>query len=77
MKTAKAICASLVLALALSVPAYAGDVLTPGATSPDPGTPVVTTPAPAGINSDVESTPTSNTATSGVIVLVLAIVSIF
>jgi hypothetical protein len=76
MKTVKAICVSIVLALALSVPAYAGDVLTPGVTCPDSGTPVVTAPAPG--ETEVTSTGTSDTttATSGMVQLLLAIVSI-
>jgi hypothetical protein len=37
MKTLKAICTATILALALSVPAYAGDVETPGKTSPGTG----------------------------------------
>ncbi len=36
MKTLKAICTAAILALALSVPAYAGDVQTPGCTAPPP-----------------------------------------
>ena len=38
MKTLKVICTALVLALVLSVPAYAGDISTPGFTSSDPTT---------------------------------------
>jgi hypothetical protein len=36
MKTLKAICTAAILALALSVPTYAGDVLVPGRTAPPP-----------------------------------------
>jgi hypothetical protein len=39
MKTMKAICTAAVLALALSAPAYAGDMLTPGVNSPPPPPP--------------------------------------
>lgn len=39
MKTLKAICTAAILALALSVPTYAGDVLTPGFTAPPPPPP--------------------------------------
>ncbi len=39
MKTLKAICTAAILALALSVPAYAGDLLSPGVTSPPPPPP--------------------------------------
>ena len=42
MKTLKAICTSAILALALSVPAYAGEVLTPGVTPPPPPPPALT-----------------------------------
>lgn len=35
MKTFKAVCATLVLALSLSIPAYAGDGHTPGSPVPD------------------------------------------
>ena len=37
MRTLKAICAAAILALALSVSAYGGDVSTPGAPAPVPG----------------------------------------
>jgi hypothetical protein len=37
MKSLKAICAVVILALALSVPAYAGDIETPGKPAPVPG----------------------------------------
>jgi hypothetical protein len=36
MKSLKAICTAATLALVLSVPVYAGDVLTPGYTAPPP-----------------------------------------
>ena len=36
MKTLKAICTAAILALALSIPAYAGDILVPGYTAPPP-----------------------------------------
>lgn len=45
MKTLKAICMAAILALSLSVPAYAGDIDTPG--SPKQG---ATAPAPIGTN---------------------------
>jgi hypothetical protein len=51
MKTLKAICTAAILALALSVPAYAGDMHTPGAPSPgDVSTPgkTVVTPTDSG-----------------------------
>jgi hypothetical protein len=38
MKTFKVICTAMVLSLVLSVPAYAGDISTPGVAS---GTPIV------------------------------------
>jgi hypothetical protein len=37
MKTLKAICTAAILALALSVPVYAGDISSPGASAPSPG----------------------------------------
>lgn len=43
MKAPKAICAAIVLALTLSIPTYAGDVLLPGYTPPPPPPPPVTT----------------------------------
>lgn len=39
MKSMKAICTAAVLALALSAPAYAGDMLTPGVNTPPPPPP--------------------------------------
>ncbi len=41
MKTFKTICTAAILALALSVPASAGDVYTPGYTEPPPPPPPV------------------------------------
>jgi hypothetical protein len=38
MRTLKMICTAMVLALALSVPAYAGDISTPGMTAEGPVT---------------------------------------
>lgn len=48
MKTIKAICAATLLALSLSVPAYAGDGHNPGSPAPDPadGLPVTTSEDP-------------------------------
>jgi hypothetical protein len=37
MKTLKAICTAAILALALGVPVYAGDISSPGASAPSPG----------------------------------------
>lgn len=74
MKAFKAICSATVLALALSVPTYAGDILTPGVISPPPPPPPsctsVTTEPALGEISTVESTPE-------LIELLWAIVSIF
>lgn len=39
MKTLKAICTAAILALALSVPAYAGEMATPGYVPPPPPPP--------------------------------------
>jgi hypothetical protein len=63
MKAFKAICTATVFALALSVPTYAGDILTPGFNGPPPPPPppsasVVTEPALAEVSTyGVESTP--------------------
>lgn len=51
MKNVKAICAATLLALSLSIPAYAGDSHTPGSPSPIPsgiGTPT-TAPGDTGL----------------------------
>ena len=83
MKAFKAICTATVLALALSVPTYAGDILTPGYTDPPPpppppGTSAVTEPALGEISTyDVESTSLGDAETSGLIDLLWAFVSIF
>ena len=82
MKAFKAICSATVLALALSVPTYAGDILTPGYTAPPPppppGTSVVTEPALGEISTyGVESTSLGVAETPGLIDLLWAIVSIF
>ena len=75
MKAFKAICTATILALALSVPTYAGDVLTPGLTSPVPETPIVT---PGEINSPgITSTNSGAAETSGLFNVLVAIISIF
>ena len=78
MKRLKAICTAAIVALALSVPAYAGEINTPGYTSPAPGTPVVTEPASGEISSPgVASTSPGDAETAGLVELLLAIISIF
>lgn len=52
MKPVKAIFTAAIVALALSVPVYAGEISSPGSPSPAPsGTPPVSTPAPGDISS--------------------------
>jgi hypothetical protein len=62
MKTLKVICTAMVLALVLSVPAYAGDISTPGMTAEPPvitsestepgiGSPGVTSPNSSSLDS--------------------------
>ena len=59
MKTFKAICTAAILALALTVPAYAGDVETPGKTAPSP----IPTPSPSKISTqNPDSTYSERTA---------------
>ena len=50
MKPVKAICTAAIVALALSVPAYAGEISSPGSPSPAP-TPTVTSSAAGDISS--------------------------
>ena len=38
MRTVKAICTATILVLALTFPAFAGDISTPGITAPEPAT---------------------------------------
>jgi hypothetical protein len=56
MKSLKAICATVTIALALGVPAYAGDVQTPGKPLPvsDPVKTTNTTPETTGLSSQSE-----------------------
>ncbi len=49
MKSVKAIFAAAIVALALSVPAYAGEISSPGSPSPDP-TPSDTSSAPGDVH---------------------------
>lgn len=56
MKTFKAICTAAILALALTAPAYAGDVETPGKTAPSPS------PSPSKISTQGPSTYSELTA---------------
>jgi hypothetical protein len=72
MKTLKAICAAAILALAVTVPAYAdaGQVETPGLTSPPP-------PPASNITVTTETTSDlSDTTTSGFADLLWVLVSI-
>lgn len=57
MKSLKAICATVTIALALGVPAYAGDVQTPGKPLPVPGAVKTTniTPETTGLSSQSET----------------------
>jgi len=77
MKTLKALCTSAILALILSVPTYAGDILTPGSPSPAPGTPVT---QPTSADSDSTSSVSTSADTSetlGLEELLAAILSVF
>ena len=81
MKALKAICSATVLALALSVPTYAGDILTPGVVSPPPPPPpstsVVTESTLGETTYGVESTSLGVAETPGLFDLLWAIVSVF
>jgi hypothetical protein len=57
MKSLKAICSAATLALVLSVPVYAGDVLTPGYTAPPP---------PPQLRVETEQTMATETSSTGV-----------
>lgn len=79
MKALKAICTVAVLALALSVPTYAGEVTTPGFTSPLPTVPVTTTGSASGDDTTpgVLSMSPGDAETPGLFNLLVAIMSIF
>ena len=54
MQTLKAICTTVILVLALTVPVYAGDIDTPGVSAPAPGdiqTPTASATVPGDIHS--------------------------
>ncbi len=61
MKTLKLILPATILSLALCLSAYAGDMSTPGFTSPLPPPPTQTA---LGLETDLESTGSGNIATS-------------
>ncbi|MDQ2920261.1 MAG: hypothetical protein M3R52_01405 [Acidobacteriota bacterium] len=74
MKTLKAICTAAILALALSVPAYAGEINSPGFTSPAPGT----EPAPGDISSPAAtSTEPGDISSPAFADILLALMSMF
>ena len=79
MKTLKAICTAAILALALSVPAYAGDMQTPGCANPgDISTPGETTAAPGDIDSPaVTSTDPGDIGSPGFADILWALASMF
>jgi hypothetical protein len=56
MKTFKAICTAAILALALTVPAYAGDVETPGKPAPSPSPSNISIQDPGSDSTDAELT---------------------
>jgi hypothetical protein len=56
MKTFKAICTAAILALALTVPVYAGDVETPGKPAPSPSPSNISTQDPGSDSTDAELT---------------------
>lgn len=69
MKTLKAICMTAILAMALSVPANAGDVYTPGFTTPPPPPPPTAPTA--------TSTSLSDTSTESFVDLLWVLASIY
>jgi hypothetical protein len=71
MKSLKAICMATLLALVLSVPAYAGDINTPGAPTP-PGSGQTTNP----VTSD-PNTASGDLDSPGFPELLLALLSLF
>ena len=77
MKMLKAICTATVLALALSVPVCAGEILTPGV-SLAPNKPVVTEPAPIKIVTFGGASAAPGDAETPILAgLLMAILSIF
>ena len=78
MKTLKAICIAVVLALTLTVTVYAGEVHTPGLTG-DISTPGVIQPAPApgGGSSGMELSTTEDIGTSGLTAILLTLAALF
>ena len=78
MKTLKAICTAVVLALTLTVTAYAGEVHTPGLTG-DISTPGVTQlPAPGDIClTGMESPATEDIGTSELTAILLTLAALF
>ncbi len=81
MKTLKAICTAAILALALGVSAYGGDMSTPGSPAPAPGqvsTRGVAPTNPGGIQTTAEvSTAPGDIGMPGFADILLALVSMF
>ncbi len=79
MKTLKAICTAAILALALSVPAYAGEISSPGSPcTADSGTPDTTSSALGDISSPaIASTAPGDMGSPGLADILLALASIF
>ena len=76
MKTLKATCTAAILALALSIPVYAGEMLTPGVVPPPPPPP----PAEESITVNVATTASSDLGdlnNTGVEVILWFLASIF
>lgn len=67
MKSVKAICTAAIVALALSVPAYAGEISSPGCSSPIPDAPpAIASPAPGDVQAPaVTSTTAGEMGTPG------------
>ena len=77
MKTLKAICMTAILALALGVPANAGDVYTPGSPTPPPPPPPPSNMCAGMRELTATSTNLSDTSTEGFVDLLWVLASIF
>ncbi len=77
MRTLKPICAAIILGLALSIPAYAGNIHTPGITNPPPPPPLALNSTGSIGTAGVTSAASEDTSTTDFVAVLWALLSLF
>ncbi|MCA1603668.1 MAG: hypothetical protein LC776_19185 [Acidobacteria bacterium] len=77
MRNLKPICAAVILGLALSIPAYAGNIHTPGVINPPPLPPLALNSTASIGTAGVTSAASEDTSTPDFVAVLLALLSLF